>query len=222
MKIRRLHLYVGILISVILVVFSYIYHPNNSACVIIKNWSNFGSYFYNYITPILAIINIVVLYELTITVSNVDKSRTQAELNLQKNLLLLKYRKEAINTFYTEMADFFDIDYIKDENKVTSHTSEFLTRFINLDLPFFNFGEHQQNIERNFQSLIVDINLLHISSKESGQINHERWLKISNKKEELLKLLKANAVGLTNVDIEHLVSTNKEENPSNTGNPNMG
>ena len=216
MIIRRRYLYIILSIVVILVIVPKLCNLYNSICVTSKDWNDFGNYFNNYLTPILTIINIIILYELTISVSNVDKSRTQAELNLQKNLLLLKYRREAIETFYKETSNFFDVDYTKDKNKVEPHTTEYLTRFINLDLPFFDFGEHQQAIERDFNSLVVDINLLHDTSRKTGEIDHERWQKIANKRENLLKVLRANAVGLTNTDMEHLTAYKKGVNSSDS------
>lgn len=88
MKRFKKYIYGAIVFCLIIVVFLYLGHFHDGLSSQVRDWSDFGNYFTGFLSPLLAIINIVVLVELTIAVSDTDKSRTRAEIKAQNDLLL--------------------------------------------------------------------------------------------------------------------------------------
>lgn len=79
-----------------------------------NSWSNFGDYVNGVLTPIFTVINIYVFIKLTTTISRleekryensmeIENQRREKEIKHEKDLLLMQFRKQEIETFVKQM-----------------------------------------------------------------------------------------------------------------------
>ena len=100
MKRFKVFIYLAIALCTSLVVGFYFWNFHGDFSCQVKDWSDFGTYISGLLMPLLAIINIVILVELTIAISMINENRSKAEVKAQKDLLLIQLRRQAIETFY--------------------------------------------------------------------------------------------------------------------------
>lgn len=81
----------------------YLYMFNNGLSNNSNSWSNFGNYINGVLTPIFTAINIYVFVKLTIAISKLEEKRSEKELQHEKELLLMQFRKQEIETFVKQM-----------------------------------------------------------------------------------------------------------------------
>lgn len=197
MKKLKKYIYGTIIICLILVVFLYLGHFHDGLSNQMSDWSDFGNYFTGLLSPLLTIINIVVLVELTIAVSDADKSRTSAGIKAQKDLLLLQMRRQSIESFSQIMNHYFNNKYLEEDTKrVVAHVSEYLETFIKTDFQYFDFGEKTNIVKRKIEWLKLNIDIVHDGIVNRRELDHEKFLKIFALREELLQDLQLNALEL--------------------------
>ena len=191
------YIYGAIFICSIMVVFLYLGYFHNGFSNQSHDWSDFGNYFTGFLSPLLAIINIVVLVELTIAVSKADKSRTNAEIMAQKDLLLIQMRRQSIDSFSQVMNQYFNNKYLEEDTKrVVAYVSEYLQQFLNTDFYYFDFGENTNIVKRKISSLKLNIDIVHDSLVNRRELDHDKYLKIFELRDEILQVLQLNALEL--------------------------
>jgi hypothetical protein len=169
-----------------------------------RDWSDFGNYFTGLLSPLLAIINIVVLVELTIAVSDADKSRTRAEIKAQKDLLLLQMRRQSIESFSQIMNHYFNNKYLEEDTKrVVAHVSEYLQTFIKTDFQYFDFGENTNIVKHKIDSLKLYIDIVHDGIVNRRELDNDKYLKIFELRDEIVQALQLNALELVNTDTKN-------------------
>ncbi|UPS44501.1 hypothetical protein M1D30_13240 [Prevotella sp. E15-22] len=204
MKKLKKYIYGTIIICLILVVFLYLGHFHDGLSNQMSDWSDFGNYFTGLLSPLLTIINIVVLVELTIAVSDADKSRTSAGIKAQKDLLLLQMRRQSIESFSQIMNHYFNNKYLEEDTKrVVAHVSEYLQTFIKTDFQYFDFGEKTNIVKRKIEFLKLNIDIVHDGIVNRRELDHEKYLKIFALREELLQDLQLNALELVKTDAKN-------------------
>lgn len=204
MKKMKKYVYGTIIVCLILVVFLYLGHFHNGLSNQMHDWSDFGNYFTGLLSPLLTIINIVVLVELTIAVSDADKSRTSAEIKAQKNLLLLQMRRQSIESFSQIMNHYFNNKYLEEDTKrVVAHVSEYLQTFIKTDFQYFDFGEKTNIVKHKIDSLKLNIDIVHDGIVNKRELDQDRYLKIFELRDEILQVLQLNALELVNTDTKN-------------------
>lgn len=204
MKKMKKYIYGTIIVCLILVVFLYLGHFHNGLSNQMHDWSDFGNYFTGLLSPLLTIINIVVLVELTIAVSDADKSRTSAEIKAQKDLLLLQMRRQSIESFSQIMNHYFNNKYLEEDTKrVVAHVSEYLQTFIKTDLQYFDFGEKTNIVKHKIDSLKLNIDIVHDGIVNKRELDQDRYLKIFELRDEILQVLQLNALELVNTDTKN-------------------
>lgn len=92
-----------ILLSLIPVIIFIIRFHNHELSNESINWSEFASYFTEILTPIISIINILVLVYLTLKISKIEDERSQKSIDLQKIL----FEKEIKYQAYREVNNLF-------------------------------------------------------------------------------------------------------------------
>ncbi|MBR5061840.1 MAG: hypothetical protein IKX24_06825 [Prevotella sp.] len=83
--------------SIVLGLYWMVFHEGfsyNSA-----DWGNFGSYFNGLLMPILTFVNIIVFVSISMKLSALDDKRAEKEVEGQKNLMLMQFRKKEIDNF---------------------------------------------------------------------------------------------------------------------------
>lgn len=204
MKKMKKYVYGTIIVCLILVVFLYLGHFHNGLSNQMHDWSDFGNYFTGLLSPLLTIINIVVLVELTIAVSDADKSRTSAGIKAQKDLLLLQMRRQSIESFSQIMNHYFNNKYLEEDTKrVVAHVSEYLQTFIKTDLQYFDFGEKTNIVKHKIDSLKLNIDIVHDGIVNKRELDHDKYLKIFELRDEILQVLQLNALELVNTDTKN-------------------
>lgn len=204
MKKMKKYIYGTIIVCLILVMFLYLGHFHNGLSNQMHDWSDFGNYFTGLLSPLLTIINIVVLVELTIAVSDADKSRTSAGIKAQKDLLLLQMRRQSIESFSQIMNHYFNNKYLEEDTKrVVAHVSEYLQTFIKTDLQYFDFGEKTNIVKHKIDSLKLNIDIVHDGIVNRRELDHDKYLKIFELKDEILQDLQLNALELVKTDTKN-------------------
>ena len=204
MKKLKKYIYGTIFICLILVVFLYLDHFHYGLSNQMRDWSDFGNYFTGLLSPLLAIINIVVLVELTIAVSDADKSRTSAEIKAQKDLLLLQMRRQSIESFSQIMNHYFNNKYLEEDTKrVVAHVSEYLQTFIKTDFQYFDFGENTNIVKHKIDSLKLYIDIVHDGIVNRRELDHDKYLKIFELRDEILQVLQLNALELVKTNTKN-------------------
>lgn len=204
MKKLKKYIYGTIIICLILVVFLYLGHFHSGLSNQMRDWSDFGNYFTGLLTPLLTIINIVVLVELTIAVSDADKSRTTAEIKTQKDLLLLQMRRQSIESFSQIMNHYFNNKYLEEDTKrVVAYVSEYLQTFIETDFQYFDFGENTNIVKRKINSLKLNIDIVHDDIVNGRKLDHDKYLKIFEMRDEILQVLQLNALEIVKTDTKN-------------------
>ena len=165
------------------------------------DWSNFGNYFTGFLSPLLAIINIVVLVELTIAVSKADKLRTNAEIKAQKDLLLIQMRRQSIESFSQVMNHYFNNKFFEEDTKrVVPYVSEYLQQFLNTDFYYFDFGENSNVVKHKIYSLKLNIDIVHDGIVNRRELDHDKYMKIFELRDEIVQVLQLNALELVKTD----------------------
>ena len=198
MKRFKIFIYSAIALCTSLVIGFYFWHFHGDFSCQAKDWSDFGTYINGLLMPLLTIINIVILVELTIAISKINENRSKAEVKAQKDLLLIQLRRQAIETFYQVMNQYFDNKYLKeDRGKVMSYASEYLKRFLDTDFKYFDFGK-SDIVRRKVRSLQLAIDMVH-SDIEMGQcFNKEKYLRALSLKDEIIADLQSNVLAVIN------------------------
>lgn len=192
----KLVIYFVTVICTLFVVAIYLFHFHGGFSNQSTDWSNFGNYFNGLLSPLLAIVNIIILIELTIAISNIDRNRTKAEIQSQTNLLLIQMRRQSIETFCQIMNNYFDNRYIKeDRGKSDSVVSDYLQRFIDIDLKYFDFGDSGL-VKNKISHLKTAISIIHGDIETKYQINEEKYHTAFKLKDEIISDLQENALGL--------------------------
>lgn len=195
------YIYGSIIICLTVVVLLYLSCFHDGFSNKIHDWSDFGNYFTGFLSPLLAIINIVVLVELTIAVSNIDKTRTNAEIKAQKDLLLLQMRRQSIESFSQVMNHYFNNKFLEEDTKrVVAHVSEYLETFLKTDFQYFDFGENTNSVRHKLQSLKNKIDIVHDGIVHASNIDHDMYIRSFELSDEILHLLQNNALELVKTD----------------------
>lgn len=198
MKPFKIFIYSAIALCTFIVVGFYFWHFHGNFSRQAKDWSDFGTYINGLLMPLLAIINIVILVELTIAISKINENRSKAEVKAQKDLLLIQLRRQAIETFYQVMNQYFDNKYLKeDRGKVTSYASEYLKRFLDTDFKYFDFGKNE-DVRRKVCSLKLDIDIVHSGIEMNQGFNGEKYLHALSLKDEIIADLQSNVLAAIN------------------------
>ena len=205
------YIYGALFLCFIMVVFLYMGFFHNGFSNQSHDWSDFGNYFTGFLSPLLAIINIVVLVELTIAVSKADKSRTNAEIKAQKDLLLIQMRRQSIESFYQVMNHYFNNKYLKEDTKrVVAYVSEYLQQFLNTDFYYFDFGENTNKVKHKFNSLKLNIDIVHDGIVSRRELDNDKYMKIFELRDEIVQDLQLNALELVKTDTKNDKDGNKD------------
>lgn len=216
MKRFKIFIYLAITLCASLVIGFYFWNFHGDFSCQAKDWSDFGTYINGLLMPLLTIINIVILVELTIAISKINENRSKAEVKAQKNLLLIQLRKQAVETFYQVMNQYFDNKYLKeDRGKVTSYASEYLKRFLDTDFKYFDFGKNDI-VRRKVCSLQLAIDGVHLDIELNQGFNKEKYLRALSLKDEIIADLQSNVLAVIN-NIES--GSNNNENKKYTTEP---
>jgi len=192
----KLVIYLVTVICTLFVVAIYLYHFHDGFSSQSIDWSNFGDYLSGVLSPMLAIINIIILIELTIAISNIDKTRTNAEIQAQTNMLLIQMRRQSIESFCQVLNNYFDNKYIKeDRGKYDSRVSDYLQRFLDIDYKYFDFG-NTELVKNKICHLKTVISIIHSDIELKNQLNTEQYHTALRLKDEIISDLQANALEL--------------------------
>lgn len=198
MKRFKLFIYIAIVLCSFFVIGFYFIHFHGDLSCQQKDWSDFGTYVNGLLTPLLAIINIVVLVELTIAISKIDNNRSREEIKAQKDLLLIQMRRQSIESFCLVMNQYFDNHSLKeDRGKVTSFASDYLKRFIDTDYKYFDFGQ-SEIVKHNICSLKLAIDIVHHDIETGKGLNSEKYLHALTIKDKIINDLQANVLDVIN------------------------
>jgi hypothetical protein len=198
MKRFKVFIYSATALCTFIVVGFYFWHFHGAFSCQAKDWSDFGTYINGLMMPFLAIINTVILVELTIAISRINENRSKAEVKAQKDLLLIQLRRQAIETFYQVMNQYFDNKYLKeDRGKATSCASEYLKRFLETDFKYFDFDKSDV-VRRKICSLQLAIDRVHLDIEMNQSFNKEKYMHALSLKDEIISDLQSNVLAVIN------------------------
>ena len=110
LKMRKYRHVIYIIIGLLLIgtLFLYVWFYHNGISNNISDWSAFGNYFSGFMMPFLTIANIVVFIELTIAISDYEGKRSVKEMEQQKALLIMQFRRQSVESFYQHINPLFE------------------------------------------------------------------------------------------------------------------
>lgn len=195
---RRYYIYIiiGILLIGALSFYAWYYHNGISNNV--NDWSAFGNYFSGFMMPFLTIANIVVFIELTIAISDYEEKRSAKEMEQQKALLVMQFRRQSIESFYQHINRLFEEKKDGDIVKMYAEAIEYLQRFIDIDLKYFDCDKILL-IERNIRHLLTQLNIIHLDILIKKQFNSDIYMKSIDLKNEIINSLVSSTLN-TNKD----------------------
>lgn len=162
----------------------YLYMFNNGLSNNSNSWSNFGNYINGVLTPIFTAINIYVFVKLTITISKLEEKRSEKELQHEKELLLMQFRKQEIETFVKQMNRIDDISF---DVTTLKEVAFYLKSFQNTGSKWFNVEKigatNKIGLMWVYMSKIID------SLEYDNKYDHETFMKIYDLKVEITNIL---------------------------------
>ena len=198
---RKHRYFIYIIIGVLLIgtLFSYTWYYHNGISNNINDWSAFGNYFSGVMMPFLTIANIVVFIELTIAISDYETKRSAKEMEQQKALLVMQFRRQSIESFYQHINPLFEEkEEIKGSiEKMYAEAIIFLQKYLEVDLKYFEC-DNNPLIERDIRHLLTQLNIIHLDISLKKKFNSESFMKSIDLKNEILDSLVSSTLSTNN------------------------
>lgn len=164
-----------------------------------NSWSNFGDYVNGVLTPIFTVINIYVFIKLTTAISRLEEKRyensmeiedkrREKEIEHEKELLLMQFRKQEIETFVEQTNRIFD--YSSFDNRVNSigGVLNYLDSFCKTELKWFGL-EECEDIKKKIKDMWVDLGQIFDDFRTGKELNMEIDTNVRNLKVEITNAL---------------------------------
>ena len=130
---------VGIIVIVMIILCLLAINANHS-------WIEFSTIFNGIMMPILTAINVYVFVKLTNAVSEKDEMRSRKELEYQKNMMLMQFRKSEIDAFSRIITNENDVR----TEKLLSSALLYVDTFYSSRLSLFNLNKESGVAEEIF------------------------------------------------------------------------
>ena len=188
MRKRRYYIYIiiGILLIVTLSFYARYYHYGISNNV--NDWSAFGNYFSGLMMPFLTIANIVVFIELTIAISDFETKRSVKEMEQQKALLVMQFRRLSVESFYQNINRLYEEKKDGDIEKRYADAIDFLQKFLDIDIKYFECDKTNK-IEYKIKHLLTVLNIIYYYMSTIRKINEEKFMESIDLKNEIINSL---------------------------------
>ena len=193
-----------IMVAPYFILFHYGFSNDSSA------WSNFGDYINGILTPVLTAVNIYVFIRLTSKISEIENHRTnkliqqerehsikeleqakfqfEQQLEHEKNLLYLQFRKQELNNFCQNINDALSF-YPKEKRvKKLENVSSYLESFVSSGLKLFMIDDKGVT-ERKIQRLKMDINSMSLNFMLNEPLDNDLFNKIMDERDSIVKTL---------------------------------
>ena len=177
----------------------YFYMFNNGLSNESNSWSNFGDYVNGVLTPIFTVINIYVFIKLTTAISRLEEKRyensmeiedkrREKEIEHEKELLLMQFRKQEIETFVEQTNRIFD--YSSFDNRVNSigGVLNYLDSFCETELKWFGL-EECEDIKKKIKDMWWDLGQIWDDFRAGKKSNMEIYTNVRNLKVEITNAL---------------------------------
>ena len=193
---------IAIVFVVILVVGFYFYHFNGSISQDSNSWSNFGNYINGVLMPVLTAINIYVFIKLTREVSKLEERRSEnamskenerieREMQHERELLLLQFRKQELDVFIKQMNRILDNSSGPIKIESLQQVADYLKSFSETGLKWFNL-ENYEITKNEINSLWVKLNRYILNIQDHKDFDTELFYMIYDTKAEITyKLVEA-------------------------------
>ena len=138
-------------------------------------WSEFGGYVSGILMPILTAINIFVFIKLTNAISEKDSNRSEKEMQFQKQLMLMQFRKKEIDELETKMDSIFSTNEINTSKDMISKVTNiiiYLGSFQSTKLSLFGMKEDSK-IKKDIDDLINVLSWINIKWSNNENIPKE-------------------------------------------------
>ncbi len=138
----------------------YAWHYHDGISSDVNDWGAFTNYFNGFLSPFLAIINIVVFVELTIAISEFDKKKSENEMKLQKALLRMQFRRQSVEEFSQNMNKLFRENRASNIEKAYNEAIDYLEKFIRTDFKYFdyqNLPDTKEKLDKLLRNLRIII-----------------------------------------------------------------
>ena len=175
-----------------------------------SSWGNFGDYINGILTPILTAVNIYVFIRLTSKISEIEDNRTneaiqqerersikeleqakfqfEQQLEHEKNLLYLQFRKQELNNFCQNINDALSF-YPKEEIvRKLENVSSYLDSFISSGLKLFMIDDKGVT-ERKIKRLRMDINSMSFNFMDKQPLDEDLFNRIMDERDSIVKTL---------------------------------
>lgn len=183
-----IYIIIGLLLLGALSFYAWYYH--NGISNNINDWSAFSNYFSGFMMPFLTIANIVVFIELTIAISDYEEKRSAKEMEQQKALLIMQFRRQSVDSIYQHINPLFD-EKEKAKGNIVQRYGEaivFLQKFLDVDFKYFDCDKNSFT-ERNLKSLLTHMHIIYYDMLVHKQFNSECFMKCFDLKNEIIDSL---------------------------------
>ena len=164
-----------------------------------NSWSNFGDYVNGVLTPIFTVINIYVFIKLTTAISRLEEKRyensmeiedkrREKEIKHEKELLLMQFRKQEIETFVEQTNRIFDYSSLNNRVNSVGGVLGYLDSFCETELKWFGL-EECEDIKKKIKDMWVDLGQILDDFRADKKINIEIYTNIRNLKVEITNAL---------------------------------
>ena len=192
-----IYIIIAILLLGSLSFYAWFYHSGISNNI--NDWSAFSNYFSGFMMPFLTIANIVVFIELTIAISDYEEKRSAKEMEQQKALLVMQFRRQSIESFYQHINPLFEEkeEFKSSIEKMFADAIIFLQKFLEVDLKYFDC-DNNSFIERDIRHLLTQLNIIHHDISLNKQFNSEKFMKSFDLKSKIIDSLLSSTLSTNN------------------------
>ena len=180
-----------IILSITIVLSLYFYMFHNGLSSNSTSWSEFGDYINGVLTPILTILNIYVFVKLTNSISERDSVRSEREMSYQKQIVLMQFRKDEIDSFLKIMNDALVIKKETDVYELSEpvmYAMNYLETFATTKLSLFNLNE-ESDVARSIKEYHQKTKELYHCLIENRNTNRDSIIKMLNLKSFIVRQL---------------------------------
>lgn len=189
---RRNRYFIYIIIGALLIgaLSFYAWYYHNGISNNINDWSAFSNYFSGFMMPFLTIANIVVFIELTIAISDYEEKRSIKEMEQQKALLIMQFRRQSVDSFYHHINPLFDEKEEPKGNIAQKYAGAiaFLRKFLDVDFKYFDF-DNNSFVERDIKHLLTQLEIIHLDIVNHKTFNSEIFMKSFELKTKIINSL---------------------------------
>lgn len=171
---KSLSIIVGVFVIMMMILCLLAINTNHS-------WIEFSTIFNGIMMPILTAINVYVFVKLTNAISEKDEMRSRKELEYQKNMMLMQFRKSEIDAFSRVITNENDVC----TEKLLSSALLYVDTFYSSRLSLFNLNK-ESGVAKEILDFCKCLDSCYIKTIEQKTLSEDEILQLISKKNNIV------------------------------------